>query len=135
VVFSLDSSEYSALFTWKRVPAGLPILTRFALHYSQRVRREKPIDIVRPRRVGNGYRRASKPAPGPYASDAASEMQPFSALFVGGLSNLISNVPSTQLLLSLASVPPYVVPKIAVEAGLAGNTDPSHRSQIFSRFS
>jgi Na+/H+ antiporter NhaD/arsenite permease-like protein len=59
-----------------------------------------------------------------YASMAASGNQPFSALFVGGLSNVISNVPTTQLLLSLSSIHSSVAPKIAVEAGLAGNLDP-----------
>jgi Na+/H+ antiporter NhaD/arsenite permease-like protein len=61
---------------------------------------------------------------GPYAVEAASGGQPFSAIFVGVLSNIISNVPATQLILSLAHVAPSVAPKIAVEAGLAGNLDP-----------
>jgi Na+/H+ antiporter NhaD/arsenite permease-like protein len=43
---------------------------------------------------------------------------------VGGLSNLISNVPATQLVLSVTSVSAHIAPKIAVEAGLAGNIDP-----------
>jgi Na+/H+ antiporter NhaD/arsenite permease-like protein len=59
-----------------------------------------------------------------YASQAASGVQPFSALFIGGLSNLISNVPTTQLILSLTTVSPHQAPEIAVEAGLAGNIDP-----------
>jgi len=65
-----------------------------------------------------------EPVMGAYAAEAASGVQPFSALFVGGVSCLISNVPATQLVLSLAHVPAAVAPKIAVEAGLAGNIDP-----------
>jgi len=64
------------------------------------------------------------PTLGGFAAAAASGTQPFSALFVGALSNVVSNVPATQLVLSLAQVPPDVAPKIAVEAGLAGNIDP-----------
>lgn len=61
---------------------------------------------------------------GKYAAPAAQGVQPYSALFMGGVSSLISNVPATQLLLGLTSIPPHVAPKIAVEAGLAGNIDP-----------
>lgn len=59
-----------------------------------------------------------------HASPVASGVQPYSALFVGSVSNLISNVPATQLVLSVTSVSPAVAPKIAVQAGLAGNVDP-----------
>ena len=59
-----------------------------------------------------------------YAAPVAENTQPYSALFVGGLSNLISNVPATQLVLSVASVSPHIASQIAVEAGLAGNIDP-----------
>ena len=59
-----------------------------------------------------------------YAFQAASGAQPFSALFIGALSNLISNVPTTQLILSLTNVSPHKAPNIAVEAGLAGNIGP-----------
>ncbi len=64
------------------------------------------------------------PALSRYAAPVAEGVQPYSALFVGGVSNLISNVPATQLVLSVASVSSHVAPKIAVEAGLAGNIDP-----------
>jgi hypothetical protein len=59
-----------------------------------------------------------------YISSVAEGTQPYSALFVGALSNLISNVPATQLILSLTTISSHVAPKIAVEAGLAGNIDP-----------
>jgi Na+/H+ antiporter NhaD/arsenite permease-like protein len=64
------------------------------------------------------------PALSGYAAPVAAGVQPYSALFVGGLSNLISNVPATQLVLSVTSVSPRIASKIAVEAGLAGNIDP-----------
>jgi len=60
----------------------------------------------------------------PYASPVGKGVQPYSAIFVGILSNLISNVPATQLVLSITTISSYVAPKIAVEAGLAGNIDP-----------
>lgn len=60
----------------------------------------------------------------PYVEPAARGEQPYSALFVLATSNVISNVPATQLLLSVGDVPPLIAPKIAVEAGLAGNLDP-----------
>ena len=60
----------------------------------------------------------------PYVAPAATGVQPYSALFIGVVSNLISNVPATQLILSVAPVAPHVAPKIAVEAGLAGNIGP-----------
>ena len=60
----------------------------------------------------------------PYVMPAATGVQPYSALFIGIVSNLISNVPATQLILSVAPVAPHVAPKIAVEAGLAGNISP-----------
>lgn len=65
-----------------------------------------------------------KPLLGQYAGSAASGAQPYSAMFMALSSNLISNVPATQLLLSVASIPPVIAPRIAVEAGLAGNLDP-----------
>ena len=64
------------------------------------------------------------PALDKYAVPVAEGVQPYSALFMGGLSNLISNVPATQLVLSVTSVSSHVAPKIAVEPGLAGNIDP-----------
>jgi len=64
------------------------------------------------------------PAFSRYASPVGQGMQPYSALFMGILSNLISNVPATQLVLSVTSISSHVAPKIAVEAGLAGNIDP-----------
>ncbi|HUH82909.1 MAG TPA: SLC13 family permease [Nitrososphaerales archaeon] len=54
----------------------------------------------------------------------ASGAQPYSALFVGSVSNVISNVPATQLILNTVRVSAQVAPKIAVEAGLAGNIGP-----------
>lgn len=65
-----------------------------------------------------------QPLAGPYAAQAVSGAQPFSAAFVALLSSIISNVPTTQLLLSLTTVSPGAAPKLAVEAGLAGNIDP-----------
>jgi Na+/H+ antiporter NhaD/arsenite permease-like protein len=59
-----------------------------------------------------------------YVLPVADGSQPYTALFVGGVSNVISNVPATQLVLSVVSVSPHVAPKIAVAAGLAGNIDP-----------
>jgi Na+/H+ antiporter NhaD/arsenite permease-like protein len=60
----------------------------------------------------------------PYVEPAALGEQPYSAAFMLGVSNIISNVPATQLLLTVGNVAPLVAPKIAVEAGLAGNLDP-----------
>ncbi len=60
----------------------------------------------------------------PFVSPVASGSQPYSAAFVGLTSNLISNVPATQLVLGTVGVSAGVAPKIAVEAGLAGNLDP-----------
>jgi Na+/H+ antiporter NhaD/arsenite permease-like protein len=65
-----------------------------------------------------------EPAIAPYALQAASGIQPNSAVFMAVISSFISNVPATQLLLSIAHVSPHVAPQIAVEAGLAGNIDP-----------
>lgn len=59
-----------------------------------------------------------------YVSPAAEGTQPYSALFVGITSNIISNVPTTQLILNTAHVSSQIAPKIAVEAGLAGNLGP-----------
>jgi len=64
------------------------------------------------------------PALARYVAPAAEGVQPYSALFMGGVSSIISNVPATQLVLSVTAVSPQVAPKIAVEAGLAGNIDP-----------
>jgi Na+/H+ antiporter NhaD/arsenite permease-like protein len=50
--------------------------------------------------------------------------QPYSGLFFGLSSNFISNVPATQLVLSTAHVSASVAPKLAVDAGLAGNLGP-----------
>jgi Na+/H+ antiporter NhaD/arsenite permease-like protein len=59
-----------------------------------------------------------------YTAPVASGSQPYSALFMLGSSNVISNVPATQLVLSVSKLVPSIAPKIAVEAGLAGNVDP-----------
>ena len=64
------------------------------------------------------------PVVSPYVIPAARGDQPYSGLFMGGVSNLISNVPATQLLINAAGVAPAIAPKIAVEAGLAGNIGP-----------
>jgi len=64
------------------------------------------------------------PALANYAAPVAEGAQPYSALFMVGASSVISNVPATQLVLGLTSVSSHVAPKIAVEAGLAGNIDP-----------
>jgi hypothetical protein len=60
----------------------------------------------------------------PYVESAATGQQPYSAAFMLIVSNIISNVPATQLVLTVGNVPPTVAPKLAVEAGLAGNIDP-----------
>jgi Na+/H+ antiporter NhaD/arsenite permease-like protein len=60
----------------------------------------------------------------PYIAPAARGDQPYSAAFVGLTSNLISNVPATQLLLGTVGVSVRAAPRIAVEAGLAGNVTP-----------
>ncbi|MDG6982849.1 MAG: hypothetical protein JRM74_05270 [Nitrososphaerota archaeon] len=59
-----------------------------------------------------------------WVSPAASGVQPYSGLFVGLASNFISNVPATQLLINTAGVSASVAPKIAAEAGIAGNLGP-----------
>ncbi len=64
------------------------------------------------------------PVLSPYAQPAASGVQPYSAVFVAITSNIISNVPTTQLILNTAHVSSQVAPRIAVEAGLAGNISP-----------
>jgi len=64
------------------------------------------------------------PALAPYVAQAASGTQPYSALFVGLTSNIISNVPATQLMLGTVGVSRQAAPRIAVEAGLAGNITP-----------
>ena len=65
-----------------------------------------------------------QPFVGRYVSPAAAGEQPYSAFFVGLLSNVISNVPATQLVLGTSAVAPHAAPLLAVEAGLAGNIDP-----------
>jgi Na+/H+ antiporter NhaD/arsenite permease-like protein len=59
-----------------------------------------------------------------FAAPVGEGMQPYSGIFVGVLSNIISNVPATQLVLSVTTVSTHIAPKLAVEAGLAGNIDP-----------
>ena len=65
-----------------------------------------------------------QPALRSYVAPVVAGVQPYSALFVVLVSNVISNVPTTQLILSVASVPARIAPHIAIEAGLAGNIDP-----------
>jgi Na+/H+ antiporter NhaD/arsenite permease-like protein len=60
----------------------------------------------------------------PYVSPVASGAQPYSAIFMGLVSNAISNVPATQLVLSTSPVSSSAAPLLAVDAGLAGNIDP-----------
>lgn len=60
----------------------------------------------------------------PYVAPAAQGQQPYSGLFMGLVSNVISNVPSTQLLINVTGVSAHVAPKIAAEAGFAGNLSP-----------
>ncbi|MDG7010833.1 MAG: hypothetical protein JRN57_01810 [Nitrososphaerota archaeon] len=60
----------------------------------------------------------------PYVAPAAEGAQPYSGLFMAVVSNVISNVPATQLLIRVSGVAAAVAPKIAVEAGLAGNLGP-----------
>ena len=67
---------------------------------------------------------AFEPLLAPYVSSAVAGNEPYSALFIGLTSNLISNVPATQLILGTVTVPALAAPRIAVEAGLAGNITP-----------
>ena len=60
----------------------------------------------------------------PYVLPAARGDQPYSGLFMGVISNFISNVPATQLLINTSGVSASVAAKIAAEAGLAGNLGP-----------
>ena len=60
----------------------------------------------------------------PFVGPAVARNQPYSALFVGLTSSLISNVPATQLILGTVAVPRTAAPMLAVEAGLAGNITP-----------
>ena len=64
------------------------------------------------------------PALAQFVGPAAAGNQPYSAAFIGLTSNLISNVPATQLILGTASVSQKAAPLLAVEAGLAGNITP-----------
>lgn len=59
-----------------------------------------------------------------YVTPAARGEQPYSGVFLALVSNVISNVPATQLLINTSGVSAYAAPKIAVEAGLAGNLGP-----------
>ena len=59
-----------------------------------------------------------------YVTPAAQGQQPYSGAFLGLVSNVISNVPATQLLIKTSGVAASVAPKIAVEAGVAGNLGP-----------
>jgi Na+/H+ antiporter NhaD/arsenite permease-like protein len=59
-----------------------------------------------------------------FVSPAVAGNQPYSGLFVGATSNLISNVPTTQLILVTVRIPQRKAPMLAVEAGLAGNITP-----------
>jgi Na+/H+ antiporter NhaD/arsenite permease-like protein len=65
-----------------------------------------------------------RPYIAPFVSPAASGAQPYSGAFLGVVSNFISNVPATQLLINTSGVSAALAPKIAVEAGLAGNLGP-----------
>ena len=65
-----------------------------------------------------------KPLLVPYVLPVAMGQQPYSAGFLGVISNFISNVPATQLVLSISKVTPAVASETAVSAGLAGNLTP-----------
>jgi Na+/H+ antiporter NhaD/arsenite permease-like protein len=65
-----------------------------------------------------------KPILVPYVQPVASGQQPYSAEFLGTVSNFISNVPATQLVLGISRVTPAVASETAVSAGLAGNISP-----------
>ncbi len=65
-----------------------------------------------------------QPALAPYVGPAAAGDQPYSALFVGLTSSVMSNVPATQLILGAVTVTKRAAPALAVEAGLAGNITP-----------
>jgi Na+/H+ antiporter NhaD/arsenite permease-like protein len=66
-----------------------------------------------------------KPVLIPYVQPAAMGRQPYSALFFGVVSNFISNVPATQMVLSIAKVTPVVASRTAISAGFAGNISPA----------
>ncbi len=59
-----------------------------------------------------------------YVSEVAIGSQPYSAVFMGATSSFISNVPATQLILSVTHISQQAAPKLAVESGLAGNLTP-----------
>ena len=65
-----------------------------------------------------------KPLLIPYVLPVAMGQQPYSAAFLGVVSNFISNVPATQLVISISKVVPAVASETAVSAGLAGNLTP-----------
>ncbi len=65
-----------------------------------------------------------KPLLVPYVQPVASGQQPYSTLFLGVISNFISNVPATQLVLGISKVTPAVASQTAVSAGFAGSTGP-----------
>jgi Na+/H+ antiporter NhaD/arsenite permease-like protein len=65
-----------------------------------------------------------KPELIPYVAPVAAGAQPYSAEFLGTVSNFISNVPATQLVLSISKVSASVASETAVSAGLAGNISP-----------
>jgi Na+/H+ antiporter NhaD/arsenite permease-like protein len=60
----------------------------------------------------------------PYVLPAARGDQPYSGAFLAVVSNLINNVSATQLLINTGAVHAQVAPRIAAEAGLAGNLGP-----------
>lgn len=60
----------------------------------------------------------------PYVAPAGLGAQPYTVAFVTLVSNLVSNVPATQLILSTSYVSAHSAAVIAVDAGLAGNVGP-----------
>ncbi len=60
----------------------------------------------------------------PYVAPVAAGSQPATASFFGVVSAAISNVPATQLVLSVSHPTSQAAPVLAVDAGLAGNIDP-----------
>ena len=60
----------------------------------------------------------------PFAAPVAAGAQPYSGLFFAAVSEVMSNVPATQLVINTVGVGAGVASKLAVAAGLAGNLGP-----------
>jgi Na+/H+ antiporter NhaD/arsenite permease-like protein len=112
------------------VPLGVAFIIGFAFTYRDPSSLRREFDI---RSLGILYAFVAStsvasyylmPALAPAVVPAARGDQPYSGAFVAVVSNVISNVPATQLLINTAGVSSLLAPKIAVEAGLAGNLGP-----------